>query len=116
MPPLSTHPPATYDAALPLLPFARHLGTAAAREDGCADRRSPDAAHWFPTEHLFAAASDGARTRALLAAVDGQARLVDDLLAAFAAGAATMPPTLVETLRAAAVTLAEVQRNPRAEG
>ena len=113
MPPLSFHVPASYDGpVITPLPFPRPVVTAGGpREDGVVEGRMPEAtAPWFPTDHLFGAVSGGARTRALLAAVDGQARLVDDLLAACAAGAATLPPALLDAVRAAATSLAAAQR------
>ena len=112
MPPLSSYQPVVYDAPpVSPIPFNRHADAPLAAED----RMRADGGvvgvggTWFPSEHLFAAASDGARTRSLLAAVDGQARLVDDLLAACAAGAATLPPALFEALQRSAVTLAAAQ-------
>ena len=67
---------------------------------------------WFPSDHLFTAASSGARTRELLGALDGQARLLDDLLAACAAGAATMPPSMLTAIQVAAAALAAARGEP----
>ena len=114
MPPLSSYQPIMYDAPpVSPIPFNRHADAPLAAEDrmrgdgGLADV----GVSWFPADHLFTGASDGTRTRTLLAAVDGQARLVDDLLAACAAGAATLPPALLEALQRSAMTLATAQGN-----
>jgi hypothetical protein len=118
MPPLSFHLAFSHDGpAIPPLPFARQAVTAGGprEEEVAVEGRPPEAtAPWFPTDHLFGAVSGGTRTRALLAAVDGQARLVDDLLAACAAGAATLPPALLDAVREAATSLAAAQRGAEA--
>src|SRR5690349_17775887 len=127
MSPLSTYSPAVYDAkpvtqtvspilssaALPLVPSLATdrfvqvpIVAEVTKRDGASDRDAD--ASWFPADHLFAAVSDGARTRSLLAAVDHQARLLDDLLAACSAGAATLPPALLQALQVSAVSLAAV--------
>ena len=117
MPPLSFHVPASCDrSVITALPFSGQAVTAGGpREEGVVEGRMTEAtAPWFPADHLFGAVSGGARTRALLAAVDGQARLVDDLLAACAVGAATLPPALLEAVRTAATSLATAQRGAEA--
>jgi hypothetical protein len=81
------------------------------REPGREPGREP-ARSWFPTDQLFVAASDGGRTRELLAAVDSQARLLDELLAACAVGAATVPPALLRAVQLSAVALAAVHGDP----
>ena len=84
-------------APLPLIQEASAGGDGRAQASGAA---------WFPADHLFDASVDASRARALLAAGDQQVRLVDDLLAACAAGAATLPPSLMQALQVSAVALA----------
>ena len=98
MPPLTSPHPVMFDAApLSPIPCERNADVSPAGEGrlrletGPADIGAP----WFPTEHLFAAVADATRMRALLATVAAQARLVDDLLAACAAGGATLPAPLL---------------------
>ena len=119
MPPLTSHNPVMYDAApLSPIPFDRNADALPAAEGrlrveaGAADLGAP----WFPTGHLFTAVADGKRTRDLLATLNAQAHLVDDLLAACAAGGATLPPALQLAFQRSAETLAAMQAGapPRA--
>lgn len=105
-------PPTTHSAAsfaaptVPAAALVRYPEASASHEPGLA-RDTPERgepAPWFPADHLFT--PDAAHTRALLVALSDQARLLDDVLAACAAGAASLPPTLHRAVQLAAVAMA----------
>lgn len=118
MPPISAHP--SFVPASSLHPMTGSVGSAhlpmvrlAGKEE--IEVPTPRAAvedagaSWFPSAHLLEGASSGARTRELLLTLEGQARLMDDLLAACAVGAGTLPPSLLSALHAARQSVAAVQ-------
>lgn len=116
MPPVSAFPFTTPLAHLtPPVPVASPAGAPVPLRLATPGMAAPAAAPapvdegtWFPTAPLLAAAASGERLSDALVALDGQGRLLDELLAACAVGAASLPPALLAAVRTARAAVAAV--------
>lgn len=79
----------------------RLVGSADLAETDGAATDDGRVALWFPAAPLLDAAATGERLARALGALDGQARLLEDLLAACAVGAAVLPPAMLAAVRVA---------------